>query len=755
MKRISIIQLPSIALGFVIITTLLLQWFFLLPLWIERERDEAVRHARIHFAHDLEVIQNAVRSGEISRVKAYISASSSDLGVVRLMVVGSNRKILVASNIELENQSIDTLPEREQLQIDQALDAAVSPDIMLNSKNNMLEVFAKVRFPETSSEVPVSDTGLVYLQKDLQVIMAPTERTFLIHISTLTLLLLGIGLPVQLFLYFSVGRRLQRVARDISSFSEGKREGLFSDNKVDEIGVISEMLRNMVSDEDQFKVAFESIPIPYIIINKTGVIQRFNRAAEKTFGYQAEEVLEKNISILMPEPHRSKHDQYMGRYDTGSESTVVGMGREMVALRKDGSEFSVHLSVAETILNHERAFIGSMVDLTELKTLQQQLNRSQKMDAVGRLTGGIAHDFNNILQVIRGFTQLVIRNKTLDLRGKEDLDQVNLATQKGAHLVSRLLAFGRCQVIELESLLINDCIMETCKMLRRVVEQRITVKFHPGAEVKWILADRTMIDQVLMNLCINARDAMTDIGTIVISTKLVSGTDELKDKPADCDSEKYVLMSVADDGNGMDQETLERCIEPFFTSKKQSEGSGLGLATVYGIIRQHKGWLTVESRLGEGSQFNLFWPTSEKPALDVLERIQDEPEGGKETILFAEDDENVHRITKQILSDAGYTVLGASDGEEAVALFTRNRDSVDLLLFDAVMPAKGGFEAYEEIRRHSPHVPILFASGYHEKLTNSKEVLKNRYRVIAKPFYPEALLREVREVLDAKPTQSS
>ncbi len=258
-----------------------------------------------------------------------------------------------------------------------------------------------------------------------------------------------------------------------------------------------------------------------------------------------------------------------------------------------------------------------------------------------------------------------------------------------------------------------------------------------------------------MNLCINARDSIPGSGKIVIHTRMLCESDNLGEKPDGCDAKNYVLMTVGDSGCGMDEETRLRCIEPFFSKKGLEGHSGLGLPMVHGIIRQHKGWMQIESAPGEGSQFHLYWPATYSIGSKPVLPEQEDPYKGTETILLAEDDEGVREITATILAEAGYSVFKAKNGAEAVALFRQHRETIHMLLFDMTMPVQGGFEAYGEIEALNPGIKVLFVTGYQENLENAKTILRKGLHIASKPLMPDDLLRKLRIVLDSTPNAST
>jgi CheY-like chemotaxis protein len=381
--------------------------------------------------------------------------------------------------------------------------------------------------------------------------------------------------------------------------------------------------------------------------------------------------------------------------------------------------------------------------------MEDQVRQAQKMESIGLLAGGVAHDFNNLLQVIQAHAALA-RRPAVDAEARDThLRNVLDAADRAGRLTRQLLAFSRRQPLKLEATDLADLVGRHLAMVRRVIGEDVTVELSAQPDLDQVRCDRTQIEQVLLNLCVNARDAMPDGGQLTLSLENVTMGEAYVAANPWARAGRYVALSVADTGRGMDAATRERIFEPFFTTK--GSGTGLGLAVVYGVVRQHSGLLRVYSEPGQGTTFKVYLPSVGRPAGSEKEAPREPAPGGHETILLAEDDAQVAAVTRGILESAGYAVQVAADGAEAVRLFHARPEAFDLLLFDLVMPIRSGREARDEIRRHRPAMPVLFCSGYDPQdgraLGRSTEVGDP---VIAKPYDPDALLRRVREVLDGR-----
>ncbi len=397
-------------------------------------------------------------------------------------------------------------------------------------------------------------------------------------------------------------------------------------------------------------------------------------------------------------------------------------------------------------------WVGACIDHTEKKLLEKQLNQALKMEAIGQLAGGIAHDFNNLLQIILGYTEISLLNECTDPDSVQDLHeslgQINEAARKAAGMTRQLLTFSRKQVIQPTYIDLNSMVRELFKILKRLISADIDVKMYLGDDPRTIYADPAQIDQVIINLCINARDAMPDGGRLIIETKNFSVTEDYKRIYPWAKVGNYVVLSISDNGIGMDKETRDQIFEPFFTTKEVGKGTGLGLATVYGIVKQHNGMIYVYSEPRQGTTFKIYFPMAEKgEIIDVLESNKDVP-GGNETILLVEDDQMLIDLSSLILEKAGYRVLKAADGEEAVQVFKNHQAEIDLAVLDVILPKFSGRIVRDKIREFDPDAKFLFVSGYSYNALSNRFLQEEELQLLSKPFSRNALLRKVRELLD-------
>jgi PAS domain S-box-containing protein len=492
----------------------------------------------------------------------------------------------------------------------------------------------------------------------------------------------------------------------------------------------------------------ESANAMIIVLNAEGKVQVFNKAAEEITGYTRQELLGYNcFEILVP------RDKYPDAWEAFRKSPRDGLPKsfENPILTKAGDERFI--SWQNTELHQNGAFSGSIsygIDITERKQLEKQLLQSQKMEAIGQLSGGIAHDFNNMLSVILGHADLV---KSGLPSGDPLLKNVLEIENAGLHsrdITRQLLAFSRKQIIAPKTANLNQLILRIEKTLAKLIGENIDLRFFPQSDLWNVRVDPTQIDQILINLSVNARDAMPDGGTLTIETSNANLDEVYCTSHLECRPGHFVLLSVSDDGVGMDNKMLSHAFEPFYTTKEVGKGTGLGLATVYGIVKQNGGFINVYSEPGKGTAFKIHIP-----------RLMDEVEKGKvveeappefhpATVLLVEDDDMVRRMTAAILKKIGYSVVLAESPMEALAVVEKEATLIDLLITDVVMPKMSGTELASKINKIKPEVKVLFMSGYTENVIVCQGVLKEGIHFVQKPFSMNDFAKKVREAIEDK-----
>jgi len=497
----------------------------------------------------------------------------------------------------------------------------------------------------------------------------------------------------------------------------------------------------LADSEERFRRLFETASDGIVLLEKKeGHVAHANPAIKKILGYSQAECLGKKL-----------HDIGVSIDTRDFSATMQDLDREGILYYEDvplktrsGQE------IYSDIYMVDRAKLAqcNIRDVSERKKLQAQLLHSQKMEAIGTLAGGIAHDFNNILNVILGYGDMVMATLVGDSRARENMSEVLVAAERATDLIKRLLVFSRKVVPEVTPVHINELILKLQKMLIRIIREDIEFKLDLTDTPMIVLVDTGQIEQVLINLVSNAQDAMFEGGRLMIATSLEEIDEEYVAAYGYGRPGEYALITVSDTGKGMDAETQQKIFEPFFTTKEPGEGTGLGLAISYGIIKQHNGYIKVYSELGEGTVFKIYLPLCDEAVLDKKPESTAPVMGGQETILLAEDDAAVMKLSRVVLESFGYTIITAEDGEEAIAKFLENRDRINLVLLDMVMPKKNSKEICEAIRNVSPKMKILFTSGYTMESVTNKEMLAGDVDFIQKPCPPKNLLSKVREVLD-------
>jgi PAS domain S-box-containing protein len=389
-------------------------------------------------------------------------------------------------------------------------------------------------------------------------------------------------------------------------------------------------------------------------------------------------------------------------------------------------------------------------DITERLNLEQQLRQSQKMQSVGQLAAGVAHDFNNVLTIIQGHCELVMMGEKVSKSGMESLDQVRMAADRAAKLTQQLLTFGRKQFMQMELMDINEVIQQVTQMLRRVLGENVNLRSNLAPRLPAIEADATMMEQVIMNLSVNARDAMPGGGSLTIGTVPVMVSRAYVERNPEAREGTFICLSVSDNGTGIEPDKIGKLFEPFYTTKEVGKGTGLGLATVYGIVKQHQGWIEVESELGKGSVFKVYLPATAKAVQARNGKVAPQNvRGGKETVLLVEDEAGVLTLARGILKSYGYDVLEARSGVEALRLWAQYDTKIDLLLTDIVMPeGMSGLDLAKKLRSEKHDLKVLYSSGYSIEVAGQDFGLTDGMAFLKKPYQPSALALKVRECLD-------
>jgi len=486
-----------------------------------------------------------------------------------------------------------------------------------------------------------------------------------------------------------------------------------------------------------------------VIYDMEGKVRYINPSFVKIFGWTLEDVQGKRVPFL-PESER--------------EATMTGIkqiirtgdgiqGFETKRFTKDGRVIDVNIS-GSRYNDHEGKPAGMLVilrDTSESKRLESQLQQAQKMEAVGTLAGGISHDFNNILQSVLGYTQILLLDKEEEDSDFQKLAQIESAAKRASELTQQLLTFSRKVESRLRPVDLNQEVRQVEKLLKRTIPKMINIELYLKGDLKVINADPAQIEQVLMNLGINARDAMPEGGRLVIETKDLFLDDEYCRQHLGAVPGEYVLLSFTDNGEGMAKESLEHIFEPFYTTKEAGKGTGLGLAMVYGIVKSHGAYIKCYSERGEGTTFKIYFPVLRQERLRRQEEQKEEGiQGGTETILLVDDEASIRDLAEEMLNSFGYTVLTASDGEKALEIYKAKGEHISLIILDLVMPGMGGRKCLEEILEINPSELVVIASGYPINGPTKEALESGAKGYIGKPYEMRQMVKMVREVLDEK-----
>jgi two-component system cell cycle sensor histidine kinase/response regulator CckA len=492
----------------------------------------------------------------------------------------------------------------------------------------------------------------------------------------------------------------------------------------------------------------ESASQAILVIDRAGHIVLANRRASEIFGYTIQELMGAGIETLVPESKRAAHARLRDDYFDHPRIRPMGTGLDLSARRKDGSEFPVEVSLSSVETEEGNFGIAFLSDISLRKTLEEQLMHAQKMEAVGRLAGGVAHDFNNMLTVIAGYGRMILDELSNEDPLRNCAGEILKASDRAAALTNHLLTFSRKQVMKMRVVDPNAVIAQTESMLRRLIGEDIELVINLAADAGNIKVDPNHIEQAIVNMAVNSRDAMPLGGRITIETSNVRLDEAYAKSHLGVKPGEFVMISVSDTGHGMDAATRQNIFEPFFTTKQRGKGTGLGLATVYGVVKQSGGDIRVYSEPDEGATFKLYFPRVVEP---VPEALGEDPaqmrHHAAETVLLVEDEAQVRELATRMLRQLGYYVLSAGDGREALALSQAHEGKISLLVTDVVMPNMSGKEVADALVASRPGLKVLYVSGYAEDTDVVRGVLDSSVDFLSKPFTHRDLARRIREIL--------
>ncbi|HUC58442.1 MAG TPA: PAS domain S-box protein [Streptosporangiaceae bacterium] len=535
------------------------------------------------------------------------------------------------------------------------------------------------------------------------------------------------------------------------------------------ISTISRDVTELQRARARFMALLEAAPDAMVCVDHRGHIALINAQTERLFGYHRKELLGQPVDILVPEGARTAHPRRRASYLANPRPRPMGAGMELAGRRKDGTTFPAEISLSAIDIDDGILVSAAVRDVTErlevqaerqrLKTqaerdrLEYQLQQSQRLESLGQLAGGVAHDFNNLLGVISSYAAFVadaIRNPEESDASESvlaDIEEIQHAVTRATALTHQLLAFARREVVQPTALNLNDVVLSVLKLLQRTLGEHIVLRTELAPEVTPVLADPGQMEQVLVNLAVNARDAMSGGGKLTIKTEDVEVDEAYAASRADLTPGQYVALKISDNGPGMTRQVLDRAFEPFFTTKPKGQGTGLGLATIYGIITQAGGNVRIYSEPGLGTTVTVMLPVTDQTAAErLLPPARPEP-GRGELLLVVEDEAALREVTRRILTRNGYRVIVAANGQQAIEAAAASGGEIDGLITDVVMPGMQGREVADRIRELNPAIAVLYMSGYTQGILGDQGVLEPGITLIEKPFTEAALLRKVRGIL--------
>jgi len=504
--------------------------------------------------------------------------------------------------------------------------------------------------------------------------------------------------------------------------------------------------------EEKFRLLTENSPNAIVLIQGEHIVY-VNPAVTETYGFRREELIGTEFWKFIHEDFRDMAKKRGLERQHGEE---LASRHEYRVITRNGEDRWVMASSVSLEYEGSPAMIVTLVDITERKraeeerkNLEAQLHQAQKMEAIGQLAGGIAHDFNNILTAIMGFAETIAMRTNDDNPLQHHAYQILTAVERAASLTNGLLAFGRKQILRKSVFEVHEIVYGIKKMLQRLIPEDIDFRTKNAAPGMTVMADKGQIEQVLMNLVTNARDAMPTGGALTIDAEPAFVNEDACRVHGIKAPGMYARINVQDTGCGMDEDTLKKVFEPFFTTKQAGKGTGLGLSIIYGIVKQHNGFITADSSPGQGTAFHVYLPLADQKTEGLPEKQRHEPAPrGTETILLAEDDDTIRELNRTLLVESGYSVIDAVDGQDALEKLATSRSCVDMLITDVIMPNKDGKTLSDEIMKVRPDVKVLFMSGYPTDILDSRGISIDSINFLKKPFMPSEFLRRLREILD-------
>jgi PAS domain S-box-containing protein len=650
-------------------------------------------------------------------------------------------EVLVEQTMDAPPQLRDHVEQSDQHPIS-LLDMSVRPRRFFGASQPLMDFSNK-------------QVGELIFLRDFTQLVQETRRTFFLS----ALLAIIVGVIFTLLLYDRTRHHFITPLLELRSVAERAGQGELvpvpATERGDELGDLARSLNSMILDlrtaqAEQTRLVLDAALDAVVTFDMNGDVIDWNRQAEALFGWSRADAIGRSVFQLVGAGGtRGVLERALDEYRDAGASTLFNRLIEEKATRRDGGSIPVELAIAPVRLSTGLFFSAFVRDISDRKRLEEDLHAAQRLEAIGKLAGGIAHDFNNLITAIVGYISSVQEALIPGSPAYEDTLEIRRAADRATGLVQQLLAFARKRVVQPRIVDINELVRSIDRMLRRLIGENIQLETTLDRGIWPVRADPGQLEQVLVNLTVNARDAMPTGGRIDIqSANVVIAAPPLGE--TSIPPGYYVMIAVTDNGVGMDEATLTHIFEPFFTTKKAGQGTGLGLATCYGIVKQASGFIRATSTPGIGSTFRIYLPRAEASAENAAPALAGKPSNtGNETILLVEDEYQVRRLIERALRQQGYNLITATNGAEAIETSKQYSSEIHLLLTDVVMPEVGGREAAAQIRTQRPDIRVIYMSGYSEELVRLQGELTESAAFIAKPFAPDELRRVVRDVLDA------
>jgi len=512
--------------------------------------------------------------------------------------------------------------------------------------------------------------------------------------------------------------------------------------------VISRDVSKSTASEAKYRGLLEAAPDAMVVVNQGGQIVLLNVQAEKQFGYNRDELVGQEVKRIVPEGFAERLIADGTRTAAEALAQQIGMGIDLYGRRKNGSDFPIEIMLSPLESAEGILVTAAIRDITERKHMEQMLRQAQKMEAVGQLAGGVAHDFNNLLGVILGYSDLLLERLGTNDSQRKDIEEIQKAGVRAALLTRQLLAFSRKQVLQPKVLDLNEVVAGAETLLRRLIGENIELLVIPNAALGRVKADSGQLEQIIINLAVNARDAMPAGGKLTIETSNVELDEQYAAQHASTLPGQHVMLAVTDTGCGMDAKTKAHIFEPFFTTKEFGKGTGLGLATVYGIVKQSGGSVWVYTEPGLGTTFKIYLPCV-SPLVEIVSPSDkvEKVDRGSQTILIVEDDAALLQVTRRSLEDVGYAILAARSPAQAIDISESHQGPINLMVTDVIMPGMSGDRLAIHLSVLRPEMKVLYVSGYTDDTIVHHGVLEPGLAFLQKPFSPKTLARKVGEVL--------